>query len=186
MSGARLTPEVSVSDHRAGPARAAVTLVEFADFECPYSGVAYLVVKSIQKRLGDRLQLVFRHFPLTDLHPHAEHAAEVVEAAAEQGEFWEMHDMLFEHQTALGDRALISYAEALGLDANRVAQELKLRAYAPELREDFRSGVRSGVNSTPTFFINGERYDGIWSDEDVFLDAIGRAARRASSPRSPV
>jgi protein-disulfide isomerase len=167
----RLTPPVSDTDHRAGPDDAPVTLVEYGDFECPYCGRAHPIVLDVRKRMGQRLRFVFRHFPLSEVHPHAMHAAEAAEAAAAQGKFWEMHDMLFENQRALEDSDLIRYAESLGLDAERVERELASSAHEKRVRENFRSGVRSGVNGTPTFFINGLRYDGAW-DSDALLDAL--------------
>src|SRR5690606_29862238 len=118
-----------------------------------------------QEALGADLRFVFRNFPLSELHPHARHAAEAAEAAAAQGSFWEMHDAIFEHQDALGDAELIGYAAQLGLDTDRLATELGAGVYAKRVSDDFRSGVRSGVNGTPTFFINGERYDGQWSNQ---------------------
>ena len=125
----------------------------------PYCGDAYPVVKEIQERLGDRLCFAFRNFPLVNAHPHAEHAAEAAEAAGTQGKFWEMHDTLFENQTALDDENLAQYAADLGLDA-RLINEVVAGAHAARVQEDFRSGARGGVNGTPTFFINGVRYDG--------------------------
>ncbi len=178
-SGGRLTPPVSDDDHAAGPADAPVTLVEYGDYECPYCGMAYPVVKALQRELGTRLRLVFRNFPLAEAHPHARHAAQAAEAASAQGKFWEMHDMLFEHQHALADADLIEYARELGLDAERVAQELEDGTHAKRVRDDFRHGVRSGVNGTPTFFINGERYDGSWMNDKKFVGAL-RAAVDAS------
>ena len=183
MSGSHLTPPVGPNDHAAGPADAPVTLVEYGDFECPYCGQAYPIVKALQERLGDRLRVVFRNFPLSESHPHAEHAAEAAEAAGAQGRFWEMHDMLYENQGALGDRALIGYATQLGLDAARVTRELESGTFADKVRADFRGGVRSGVNGTPTFFINGERYDGSWGDVDGFARALGEAAETPAGRR---
>ena len=151
---------VGERDHVQGPETAPVTLVEYGDFECPYCGEAHQVVKAIQRQLGDQVRFVFRHFPLSTVHPHAEHAAEAAEAASAQGRFWEMHDMLFEHQHALDDRSFLRYADALGLDTDRFAAELTAHIYAPRVREDFVSGVLSGVNGTPTFFINEVRHDG--------------------------
>jgi protein-disulfide isomerase len=117
------------------------------------------IVKDIKLRLGDRLRFVFRNFPLTQSHPHAEHAAEAAEAAAVQGKFWEMHDSLFEHQQALDDAHLIHYTVALHLDEETFKREMKEHVYSNRVHEDFLSGVRSGVNGTPTFFINGVRQD---------------------------
>jgi protein-disulfide isomerase len=171
----RLTPPVSNADHRAGPNDAPVTLVEYGDFECPHCGAAHPIVRDVRKRMGERLRFVFRHFPLSEVHPHAMHAAEAAEAAAAQGKFWEMHDMLYENQQALEDSDLIRYAESLGLDAERVERELSSGAHEKRVRESFRSGVRSGVNGTPTFFINGVRYDGEW-EADTLLDALNREA----------
>ena len=172
---ATLIPVVGEDDHSAGPASAPVTLVEYGDFECPHCGRAYPIVKAVQRRLGTRLRFVFRHFPLTELHPHAQHAAEAAEAVAAQGKFWEMHGRLFERQFALEDEQLVEYALDLGLDAPRVARELAAHTYKPQVRDDFMSGVRSGVNGTPTFFINGVRYDYTWN-EDTLTAALERAA----------
>jgi len=169
--GARLTLPVGARDHVQGPETAAVTLVEYGDYECPHCGRAYPIVKQIQEQLGSRLRFVFRNFPLAEIHPHAQHAAEAAEAAAAQGRFREMHDTLFEHQHALGDRHLAEYAEAIGLDRARFQRELDDHVHAERVREDFRSGVRSGVNGTPTFFINGNRHDGS-SDFESLMDAL--------------
>jgi protein-disulfide isomerase len=147
-------------DHIRGPKKAPVTLVEYGDFECPYCGEAYPVVEAVRKRLGRQLRFVYRHFPLTSAHPRAEAAAEAAEAAGAQGRFWEMHDRLFEHQDALEDRDLLAYAQAIGLDVARFVAERGAGNYVARVREDFTSGVRSGVNGTPSFFINGLRYDG--------------------------
>jgi formate-nitrite transporter family protein len=181
MSGGRLTPPVGMDDHVAGPEDAPVTLVEYGDFECPHCGRAYPLVRSLQRQLGRRLRFVFRNFPLQEAHPHAEHAAEAAEAAAAQGKFWEMHDALFEHQQRLEDSDLLGYADELGLDVERVARELEAGTYASRVRADFRSGVRSGVNGTPTFFVNGERYDGYWADEAEFLRALRQAGQAADA-----
>jgi protein-disulfide isomerase len=168
---AELIQTVTARDHVEGPDDAAVTLVEYGDFECPYCGRAYPIVKQIQEQLGSRLRFVFRYFPLTESHPHAQHAAEAAEAAAVQGRFWEMHDALFEHQGALCDRDLTRYAGDIGLDRARFQQELLEHAHAPRVREDFLSGVRSGVNGTPTFFVNGIRHDAAW-DFATLMDAL--------------
>jgi protein-disulfide isomerase len=172
------TPVDDERDHVAGPESAPVTLVEYGDYECPYCGQAYPIVKSLQEALGDELRFVFRNFPLADAHPHAEHAAEAAESAAAQGSFWEMHDMLFENQEQLDDEALVGYGEQLGLDAAQIARDLEDGAHEARIREDFRSGVRSGVNGTPSFFVNGVRYDGNWTSPHEFLDALRSAASR--------
>jgi protein-disulfide isomerase len=171
---ATLAVPVGEDDHAQGPAGAAVTLVEYGDFECPHCGRAYPIVKAVQRRLGKRLRFVFRHFPLAEIHLHAQHAAEAAEAAGAQGRFWEMHDRLFERQFALEDEQLVEYALELGLDAPRLARELAAHTYKPQVRDDFMSGVRSGVNGTPTFFINGVRYDDPW-DEETIAAALERA-----------
>jgi protein-disulfide isomerase len=172
--GPALTLPVGARDHARGPASAAATLVEYGDYECPYCGQAYPIVKAVQSRLGNRLRFVFRNFPLSQMHPHAVKAAEAAEAAGEQGKFWEMHDTLFEHQDALELRDLIAYADRLGIDSKRVAAQLELHSLASRVREDFMSGVRSGVNGTPTFFLNGARYAASW-DEKSLHDAIEEA-----------
>jgi protein-disulfide isomerase len=174
--GATLVVPVGEDDHAQGPANAPVTLVEYGDFECPHCGRAYPIVQAVHRRLGKRLRLVFRHFPLAEIHVHAQHAAEAAEAAAAQGKFWGMHDRLFERQFALEDEHLIEYALELGLDAPRVARELAAHTYKPQVRDDFMSGVRSGVNGTPTFFVNGVRHDDAW-DEDTLAAALERAAQ---------
>ena len=171
-----LHPPVSERDYTAGPDDAPVTLVEYGDYECPYCGMAHPIVQGAQRTLGDRLRFVFRNFPLREAHPHAQHAAEAAESAGAQGKYWEMHDMIFTHQHALEDEDLIAYAETIGIDPDRLADDLANKTYEKRVREDFRSGVRSGVNGTPTFFINGERYNGPWADEIRFARALQDAA----------
>jgi protein-disulfide isomerase len=155
-----LKPPVGPQDHIQGPHDAPVQLVEFGDYECPYCREAYPVVKALQERLGDQMCFVFRNFPLAQAHPHAEEAAEAAEAAASQSKFWPMHDMLYENQDTLEPEDLVQYARALHLDLPRFVREMGDHLYAERVREDFRSGVRSGVNGTPTFFINGVRHNG--------------------------
>jgi protein-disulfide isomerase len=179
---ARLTLPVAARDHAEGPANSGVTLVEYGDYECPHCGRAYPIVKEVQRRLGDRLRFVFRNFPLSEAHPHAQHAAEAAEGAASQGHFWEMHDALFEHQQALDDRHLVGYAEVLGLDQTRFRQELASHVHAPRVREDFLSGVKGGVNGTPTFFINGLRHDDAW-DLETLVEALEGASTTRTSAR---
>jgi len=169
-----LTPPISAEDHHLGPLNAPVNLVEFGDFECPFCGQAYPIVQEVKRRMGDSLCFVFRHFPLSQIHPHAERAAEAAEAAGAQGKFWQMHDMLFEHQNALDDAHLLDYAQAIGLDVNRFASDLAEQTYAPKVREHFRSGIWSGVNGTPTFFINSYRHDGPW-DLPTLMAAVSSA-----------
>jgi Na+:H+ antiporter, NhaA family len=152
-----LSPPVDPArDHVRGPADAPVTLVEYGDFQCPYCGEAYPVVRELRKHFGERLRFVFRQMPLADLHPRAPFAAEASEAAGAQGRFWEMHDRLFEHQHQLDDAALREHAESVGVeDGQRFDAELRGAVHASRVDEDLRSGVRSGVPSTPAFFVNG-------------------------------
>jgi len=171
---AQLTVPVSDRDHTIGPADAPVTLVEYGDYECPYCGRAFPIVQELRRRLGDRLRFVFRNFPLTQIHEHAEHAAEVAEAAAAQGEFWPMHDWLYRHQFALDDNALLEGAGELALDVERVRRELADGTYRSRVRDDFMSGIKSGVNGTPTFYINGVRHDADY-DTATLLAAIEQA-----------
>ena len=156
----RLTLPVSERDHIIGPLTAPVTLVKYGDYECPNCGQAHPLVMELIRLLGRGLCFAFRHFPLATIHPHAQQAAEAAEAAGAQGKFWEMHDVLFEYQHALEDEDLVRYAAALDLDIPRFVSELTRRIHAPRVREDFLTGVRSGVHGTPTFFINGLRHDG--------------------------
>ena len=174
--GAALTmPVTEDRDHIQGPTEAAVTLVEYGDYECPYCGAAYPIIKELQSRMGERLRFVFRNFPITTSHPHAEQAAEAAEAAAAQRKFWEMHDLLYENQRRLGDQDLRGYADQLGLDVELFDKELVEHVHAPRVREDFMSGVRSGVNGTPSFYINGTRHDDSY-DLETLLAALEQAA----------
>ncbi len=163
----KLTLPISKRDHFQGPIDAASTLVEYGDYECPFCGRAYPIVKAVQKTLGEDLCFAFRNFPLTNMHSHAEHAAEAAEAAGAQGKFWEMHDLLYEKQEALENSDLAQYAADLGLDVDRLSREILNGAYSKRIREDFMSGVRSGVNGTPSFFVNGERHDGGYDFESL-------------------
>jgi protein-disulfide isomerase len=126
--------------------------------------------------MGEQLRFVYRHFPLVEAHPHAQSAAEAAEAAGAQGRFWEMHHMLFLNQQSLEPEDLLLYATKIGVDASRVARELGAGIWTKKVRDDFRGGVRSGVNGTPTFFINGVRYDGNWADAAEFVEVLGDAA----------
>ncbi|HUF27462.1 MAG TPA: thioredoxin domain-containing protein [Gemmatimonadaceae bacterium] len=182
----RLTPPVGAGDHTVGPADALITLVEYGDYECPYCLMAHPIVRAARRRLGNRMRFVFRNFPLKQIHPHAQHAAEAAEAAAAQGRFWEMHDVIFENQYALEDADLLRYGRSIGLDTARLAHDLEAGTFTARVRDDFRSGVRSGVNGTPTFFIDGERYDGTWTDEGAFIRSLRDAVdRRLRNPLTP-
>ena len=171
-----ILPVAAERDHIQGPADAPVTLVEYGDYQCPYCGEAYPIVKQIQERMGEQLRFVFRNFPISTAHPHAERAAEAAEAAATQDRFWEMHDHLYENQQHLEVDDLRSYARALELDLDLFEKELGEHVHADRVHEDFLSGVRSGVNGTPTFFINGMRHDDSY-DFETLLAALHGAAR---------
>jgi protein-disulfide isomerase len=170
-----LKPPVGPQDHVQGNPDAPIELVEYGDFECPFCGQAYNSVKAVQAALGDHLRFVFRNFPLAQAHPHALPAAQAAEAAGLQGRFWEMHDVLFEHQDKLDEPSLFRFAGALGLDMERFGRDFASPEVAAKIRADFLSGARSGVNGTPTFFVNGERYDGSWAPED-FIAALSTLA----------
>lgn len=162
---------VSEHDHLQGDPHGPLVLVEYADYECPYSGEADRIVKELQQELGDRLCFVFRNFPLSDKHDHAERAAEAAEAAAAQGCFWEMHDLLFENQDALGEQDLLNYAVEAGVQRSRWLRELESGHCAERVLADSRSGNESGVRGTPAFFINGARHTGDY-DLDTLLAAL--------------
>ena len=166
-----LTQPVTGRDHVEGSADAPLTLVEYGDYQCPYCGAAYPVVKRLQKTLGKNLRFVFRNFPLTQAHPYALMAAEAAEAAALQGKFWEMHDLLFEHQALLKADIISTWAQRIGLDLEKFGNDIKQGVVENHIKEDRQSGIRSGVNGTPTFFINGTRYDGS-PDYNSLLAAI--------------
>jgi protein-disulfide isomerase len=157
---------------------APLTLLEYGDYECPYCGAAYPIVEEVRERLGPRLRFVYRHFPLTNVHPHAEPAAEAAEVAGAQEHFWDMHDRLFQNQDTLESEDLVAHADALGLDVERFVDELANGVQAPRVRQDFLSGVRSGVNGTPTFYINDVRHDGSY-DLASLLGALELALRAA-------
>ena len=154
-----LAVAVGARDHARGSADAPVTLVEYADFECPFCGRWFPELQRVLKDLGPRVRFVFRHFPVSEQHPHAESAAEAAEAAGAQGKFWEMHDLLFRRQAALDGGHLLAYVRELGLDAVRVERELEREVHRARVRDDIESGLRSGVSGTPMFFINGRRHE---------------------------
>ncbi len=172
--GIHLVVPVSERDHSQGPATAAVTLVQYGDYECPYTRQSTTVVRAIQQQLGDKLRFVFRNFPLTEIHPHALHAAFAAEAAAAQGKFWQMHDSIFHHQHTLEDSDLEQFAEAVGLDMQQFARAMAERPYIRRIEEDVEGGERSGVQGTPTFFINGVLYRSSW-EQDALLAALQAA-----------
>jgi protein-disulfide isomerase len=162
-----LVNPVSAADHAQGADDAKVTLVEYGDYQCPYCGAAYHVIKAVQKRMGARLRFVFRNFPLNQAHPYAELAAEAAEAAGAQGKFWEMHDALYENQAQLGQPFIETLVKRLQLDASQFETDLQTRKFQAHVKRDFMGGVRSGVNGTPGLFINGERYDESWEEASL-------------------
>ena len=179
-----LRPAVGADDHVLGPDDAPVTLVEYGDFQCPHCARAHLVLPKVLRRLGDRVRFVFRHFPLAESHPNALHAAQAAESVAAQvgnDGFWRMHDLMYDHQRdgddALDDAHLVRYAEQAGADPDIVARDLADEVYEERVKDSFMSGVRSGVNGTPTFFVNGTRFDGDWTSADAFTAALEREAQ---------
>jgi protein-disulfide isomerase len=156
----KLTIPISAKDHFQGDIDAACSLVEYGDYECPHCGRAYPLLKRVQKHYGNRLCFVYRNFPLNEMHPHAERAAETAEFAGTKGKFWEMHDLLFENQEQLGDDLYLELAGELGLAQDELAEALDQSEFQAHVKADFIGGVRSGVNGTPTLFINGQRYNG--------------------------
>ena len=162
---AALAEPVSEADHSSGPAAAAITLVEYGDYECPYCGEAFAIVRELQRAFGDALRFVFRNFPLAEIHPHAEQAAEMAEATALQGRFWEMYALLYENQRDLSDSALLRYAAQAGADVQQALAAIAAGAPRRRVERDLQSGSRSGVQGTPSFFVNGARYDGPWDYE---------------------
>ena len=175
----RLVLPVGARDQVQGSMEAAVTLLEYGDFECGHCAEALPVVKEITRWLRGELRYAFRHFPVADKHPHALRAAEAAEAAGAQGCFWEMHNLLCERSPALDAVHLERYAQKLGLDVERFAREMRAHVYLEKVREDMTSGVESGVTRTPTFFINGVQYRGE-ADLDGLLAAIEEAGNRAT------
>jgi protein-disulfide isomerase len=177
-------------DHIRGSDAATVTLVEYGDYECPYCGQAEVVIRELLGSFGDDLRYVWRHLPLNDVHPHAELAAEAAEAAAAQGAFWDMHDRLLQHQDELSPRDLQRYAEEIGLDIDRFWDDLRRHEHAARVSDDVATADASGVVGTPSFFINGRRYQGAY-DVDTLSRAVRGASwrerliRRASEEREP-
>ena len=173
---ATLKVPVTPEDHIQGDPNAQLTLLEYGDYECPHCGRAHPIVKRVQKHFGRRLRFVFRNFPLTQIHPHAQTAAETAEFAGANGRFWEMHDLIFENQDRLGLPLLLALTEELGLDPQALREALTTGEFEPRVRRDFLSGVRSGVNGTPTFFINERRHEGPWEFEDLVMALEARRA----------
>jgi protein-disulfide isomerase len=177
-----LRPPVAPTDHTAGPSDALATLVEYGDYQCPHCAAAEPLVRAMQRTLGDGLRFVFRNFPLTEMHPEAEAAAELAETAAAQGKFWETHHAIFAWSRkhgpeTFGPETFAEIARSVGLDLRDTQRAVDEHRFLERIRNDFDSGVRSGVNGTPTFFINGHRYDGP-RDEDSMIRALATARRR--------
>jgi protein-disulfide isomerase len=170
----KLSVAVSAKDHIQGDPKATVTLVEYGDYQCPSCGQAYPIVKRLQKHFSKRLSFVFRNFPLTQIHPYAQPAAETAEYAGAHHKFWEMHDLLYENQERLDDDLLDELSQQLSLDPEELTRALESKQFEARVRADFSTGVRSGVNGTPTFFINGQRHDGSY-DYESMVEAINLA-----------
>lgn len=158
---------VTHNDHIRGNETAPITLLEYGDYECPYCGAAHPVTKAVQRYFGEDLRFVFRHFPLNEIHPHAQMAAETAEMAGAHQRFWEMHDLIYDNQERLSVSTLAALALTLGFSAEDLEDAFGNPAYQAKIRGDFMSGVRSGVNGTPTFFINGRRYNGLYAFDDL-------------------
>jgi protein-disulfide isomerase len=163
----QLTPPISAEDHVDGPERAELELVMYGDFQCPYCTAAFPIVHRIRDQLAGRLLFAFRHFPLREIHPDAERAAQAAEAASAQGAFWQMHDRMYESRGALGREDLIHYAGELGLDVERFTTELDSEAYAPRVQRDVDSGLASGVTGTPGFFVGGRQHTGSFDAQSL-------------------
>ena len=163
----KLKPPVSPSDHIQGELQAPVLLVEFGDFQCPHCAAAHSILKKLQGKFKERVALVFRHFPLSEIHEYATIAAISAEAAANQGKFWEMHDMIFENQSKLSALYLLRIADSMGLDMKTFQRDSLDQKLADKVEADFESGIMSGVNGTPSFYINGEKYNGAYDFESM-------------------
>jgi len=158
---------IQPDDHVQGPEEARLTLVEYGDYECPPCGTLFVTIRQLHQKLADDVRIVYRHYPLSGLHPLAQGAAEAAEASGAQGKFWEMHDLLFEHQSALIEKLFEEFAEQLKLDVDRFRKDLKNRTFEARVREDFRRGVANGVYGTPGLFVNGVRHDGVFDPESI-------------------
>ena len=162
-----LKPAVNSNDHVQGDTNAPIELVEYGDYQCPHCGHAYPILKRVQQKMKNSLKFVFRNFPLAEMHPDAFNAAVATEAAALQGKFWEMHDTVFENQEELSPAHLLAYAKQIGLDVNRFKTDISKEAVSAKVDSDFESGILSGVNGTPSFYINGQKYEGSWEEADL-------------------
>jgi protein-disulfide isomerase len=181
VSSAKLATAISEEDHAQGPADAAITLVQYGDYECPYTRLSRHSVHQLQGEFSDRLRFVFRHFPLEEIHPHARAASAAAEAAAQQVDFWTMHEYLFEHQKALEDADLKRYAVELGLDSDRFDRDRTSPEVQNRINRDLASGERSGVPGTPTFYVNGIRHDGGYDLESLRPAILAHIDKRATA-----
>jgi protein-disulfide isomerase len=181
----QLRPTVNGADHNYGNQTAPLELVEYGDYECPYCSLAYPIIKDIQQQVGVDLNFVFRNFPLSKIHPHAFSAAVATEAAGLQDKFWEMHDIIFENQKALSTEDLFHYAGVIGLNQDRFEKDIQQKALYEKVENDFDSGIRSGVNRTPTFFINEEKFDGDWSSGELLQYLKNQLIRKPISRMKP-
>ena len=165
---------ISAQDQKQGNENAILQLVEFGDYECPHCGTAYPIIKELQKNFGNKLLFVFRNFPLVDMHPNAYPAAQVAEAAGLQHKFWPVHDIIFENQQSLSISRLLKYAEKAGVNIEQLVVQMNAQKIVDKIEMDMEGGARSGVNGTPTFFINGKRYDGDYDFESMksFLSSL--------------
>jgi protein-disulfide isomerase len=178
-----LAVAVTDADHAQGAREAPVTLVEYGDYECPWCGRAFPLIKRLQSELGDRLRVVFRNFPLNSVHPHASVAAQAAEAAAAQGKFWEMHDVIYEHQDDLTPPDLVHYALRIGVEVYQFQADLAAERYARRVQSDYDGGVKSGVKGTPTIFINGRRYTGELEYDQMMAAVQGALGAARTSPK---
>src|SRR5262245_28007584 len=177
----QLIPGVNSADHTYGDLNAPLELVEYGDYQCPHCRHAHPVIKNIQQKLGADLKFVFRNFPLSTIHPNAFTAAVAAEAAGKQGKFWEMHDVILENQSALDAEHLFLFAHNLGINLERFKYEIRQKFLIDKVENDFEGGIRSGVNRTPTFFINGEKYEGRWEENELLEYLEGQLAQIAIS-----
>lgn len=166
----QLKPPVDSTDHIQGNEHAGIEIVEYGDYQCPHCGAAHPVIKEIMREFGSQIKFVFRNFPLSEMHPFARPAALAAEAAALQGQFWEMHDAIFEHQRSLDDNLLQRLATSLALDIGQFQKDMQLEELAAKVDNDFESGMRSGVNGTPAFFVNGRKFEGGATDLKSMLE----------------
>ncbi len=179
-----LKKAIGPDDHIRGPAEAPVTLVEYGDYQSPLCGEAYYMVRALQAEMGAQLRFVFRNFPLAFIHPYAKYAALTAEAASAQGHFWEIHDFLFENPGIVEDGQMLTYARSIGIEGRRFEREIAQKQHDERLQEDILSGIESGVNGTPTFFINGIRHEGVWNF-DSLLAAMKAAIAVPEAPNPP-